>query len=224
MIQIVFMDIDGTLIPYGQQEVSRHALKAVQLLQKQGILVFCVTGRCSGQVPEIGFDGLISYDGACIQDKGKMILEKDFFEDQELDWIMKDAREQGCRVVLAGEDEDPVQNPIQEAAQGKVRLKRPWLLPDDTMRDQVLDALEHRTFDKGIVVARILNILRIPAGSVMAMGDGFNDMGMLAAAGISAAMKEAPLQVQACANFTADGVLDALEHAGLIAMSNGTLL
>jgi magnesium-transporting ATPase (P-type) len=59
-------------------------------------------------------------------------------------------------------------------------------------------------------VARILNILRIPAGSVMAMGDGFNDMGMLAAAGISAAMKEAPLQVQACANFTADGVLDAL--------------
>lgn len=224
MIRIVFMDIDGTLIPYGEQEISRHALKAVRLLQDQGILVFGVTGRCANQVPDIGFDGVISYDGACVQDKGKIILEKDFFEDQELDWIMQDAKDQGRRVVLAGEGEDPVQDPLQEAAQGRVRLKRPWLLPDETVKEQVLDALEHRTFDKGIVVARIMNILKIPAGSVMAIGDGFNDMGMLAAAGISAAMKEAPVQVQACANFTADGVLDALEHAGLIAMSNGTLL
>ncbi len=118
MIRIVFMDIDGTLIPYGEQEISRHALKAVRLLQDQGILVFGVTGRCANQVPDIGFDGVISYDGACVQDKGKIILEKDFFEDQELDWIMQDAKDQGRRVVLAGEGEDPVQDPLQEAAQG----------------------------------------------------------------------------------------------------------
>lgn len=47
MIQIVFMDIDGTLIPYGQTQVSQEDAAAVADLQKQGILVFAVTGRCA---------------------------------------------------------------------------------------------------------------------------------------------------------------------------------
>ncbi len=79
MIQIVFMDIDGTLIPYGQTQVSQEDAAAVAKLQKQGILVFAVTGRCASQVPDLGFDGAISYDGARIQDKGKTILQGDFF-------------------------------------------------------------------------------------------------------------------------------------------------
>lgn len=216
MIQIVFMDIDGTLIPYGETEVSPEAAKAVADLQKQGILVFAVTGRCASQIPDLGFDGAISYDGACVQDKGKTILQGDFFEDQELELIVEQARKQGHRVVLPGKTEDPVVSPLEDSGQRMLKIKRPEFLDDPDSAAELEEALAQSCFDKGMVVDQILRILHIPVFACLAMGDGFNDMGMLAGAGLSAAMKESPAQVQACADFTADSVLDALHRAGLL--------
>lgn len=215
MIRIVFMDIDGTLIPYGQESVDPAVMEAIRLLQKQGILVFGVTGRSASQVPWLGFDGTISYDGACVQDKGKTVIREEFFEKGELDLIASRARQAGHRVIISGKSSDPVGEQMEQEPERVLRVKRPWLLEDQTRVQELRTALEQSCFDKGLVMTRILSILQIPASQAMALGDGFNDMGMLAGAGLSAAMKEAPIQVQACADFTADGTLDALRRARL---------
>lgn len=216
MIQIVFMDIDGTLIPYGQTQVSQEDAAAVADLQKQGILVFAVTGRCASQVPDLDFDGAISYDGACIQDKGKTILQGDFFKDRELETIVAQARQEGHRIVMPGNTQDPVSRVLDLGDNRQLKIRRPEFLEDDTSAGELTAALAQSCFDKGMVTAQILKVLHIPPEASLAMGDGFNDMGMLAGAGISVAMKNAPAQVQACADYTADGVVEALHSAGLL--------
>lgn len=216
MIQIIFLDLDGTLIPCGAKEPAFRDMEAVRYLQKQGILVFAVTGRCASQVPELGFDGVISYDGACIQDKGKTIVQGGFLEGQELEQILGCARDRGHRIVISGGSADPVQEVLEGDPVRRLRVRRASLLEDERSAEALEEALAHSCFYKGMVTAQILKILQIPACRSMAVGDGFNDMGMLAGAGVSAAMKDAPALVQACADFTADGALDALRQAGLL--------
>ena len=99
---------------------------------------------------------------------------------------------------------------------GKMRISAVILTAAMTMAMPGTAALAQSCFDKGMVTAQILKVLHIPPEASLAMGDGFNDMGMLAGAGISVAMKDAPAQVQACADYTADGVVEALQSAGLL--------
>jgi Cof subfamily protein (haloacid dehalogenase superfamily) len=70
---------------------------------------------------------------------------------------------------------------------------------------------------KGAALAKVLELHDIPARSVLAIGDYFNDLSMFRVAGISVAMGNAPEEVRAAADFVTgtcleNGLADALEQ------------
>lgn len=71
--------------------------------------------------------------------------------------------------------------------------------------------------DKGAALASLLSALGLSTEALIAMGDNYNDIGMLRLAGTSVAMGNAPADIQAVASFVTrtnneDGVAYALEQ------------
>ena len=75
----IFIDIDGTLLPFGSLCVPPLAVKAVQEARKRGNLVFINTGRCrfeiDSSITDIGFDGIICSNSMYIEENGKALRD-----------------------------------------------------------------------------------------------------------------------------------------------------
>lgn len=69
MKMLVFLDIDGTLASYNR--ISRSAARACRTARKNGRLLYICTGRSRSQISprvlKLGFDGVVSSGGACIE-------------------------------------------------------------------------------------------------------------------------------------------------------------
>ena len=80
-MKVIFLDIDGTLIPCGKAMPPESAIKAVEMARKNGHRVYLNTGRCRAEVPkelvQIGFDGIICSNSLYIEDDGKVCQQKD---------------------------------------------------------------------------------------------------------------------------------------------------
>lgn len=67
MIQAIFFDIDGTLIPHGQTSMPRSTIKALWALRNKGIKLFVATGRPPNHIQHIKdmfpFDGYLTANG-----------------------------------------------------------------------------------------------------------------------------------------------------------------
>lgn len=76
MIKIIFFDIDGTLLPFGQRYLDAQLITALKTLQQKDIKLFIATGRPSFVVPSfpsIEFDGVLSYNGAYCYNQHEVI-------------------------------------------------------------------------------------------------------------------------------------------------------
>lgn len=81
MIQAVFFDIDGTLLPFGMQKFTDSTRVALWALKKKGIKVFISSGRPPVQLPLLGeefnafpFDGYITLNGQYCLDSSHQVF------------------------------------------------------------------------------------------------------------------------------------------------------
>lgn len=81
MVEAVFFDIDGTLLPFGAQEFPDSARKALWALKEKGIKVFISSGRPPVQLPLLGeefnafpFDGYITLNGQYCMDSNHHVF------------------------------------------------------------------------------------------------------------------------------------------------------
>ncbi len=76
--KVVFLDIDGTLIPEGETQIPDTALTAIRAAQAQGHYMFINTGRCLANMEDyllqVGFDGFVCGCGTHILYKGQELL------------------------------------------------------------------------------------------------------------------------------------------------------
>ena len=100
MIKLCFFDIDGTLIPFGKNELPESARNALIKLNEKGIKTFVATGKSLAQltkldIMDIPFSGFLTLNGQlCYNEKMQMIfgynidpremevLERIFLDDQ----------------------------------------------------------------------------------------------------------------------------------------------
>ena len=82
--KLVFLDIDGTLLPRSQK-VSEKVIQALRRAHDNGHILCICTGRTYSSIPEEmkRFDGVISGAGACIMWK-KEILLAEYFSEEEM--------------------------------------------------------------------------------------------------------------------------------------------
>ncbi len=75
MIKAIFFDIDGTLVPLGQEFISDRLEKDLPALQAQGIKIFVCSGRArqdlnrTGMLRGVEFDGYLTLSGQYCCDK-----------------------------------------------------------------------------------------------------------------------------------------------------------
>lgn len=79
MIKAVFFDIDGTLIPHGQQNMPKSTLMALEQLKQKGIKVFIATGRpvttITHALSQFDFDGYLALNGQYCYINGQVVRD-----------------------------------------------------------------------------------------------------------------------------------------------------
>lgn len=78
-IRALFFDVDGTLRSFDTHRVPTSTEEAIAEARKRGIRIFVATGRMPSQLTELtylGFDGMITFNGACTMDAEGQILHR----------------------------------------------------------------------------------------------------------------------------------------------------
>ena len=73
-IKMIFFDIDGTLLPMHQKQLSKNTLTCLKALQAKGIMIVLATGRSAMTLPTfngIDFDAFLTFNGSvCFNHEG----------------------------------------------------------------------------------------------------------------------------------------------------------
>ena len=101
--KIAFFDIDGTLLPLGEVSLRPRVLKALHVLQAQGIKIFLSTGRTPQILPRfegIDFDGAVCFNGGyCFDAKG--LLYHSPLHKEDMRRVIANAKARGISCLAA---------------------------------------------------------------------------------------------------------------------------
>lgn len=79
MGKIIFLDVDGTLVDYGNR-IPESAVRAIRTARKNGHKVYVCTGRSKAEMQpelwEIGLDGMIGGNGSYVEDQGHVVMHQ----------------------------------------------------------------------------------------------------------------------------------------------------
>lgn len=107
MKNIVFFDIDGTIINETTHKTPESAIKAIEMARDNGNLLFINTGRTpaiiSPSLRDLGFDGFICGCGTYIEYNNKVLLSNSIGNELSKE-IVKALREFNIEGVLEGLD------------------------------------------------------------------------------------------------------------------------
>lgn len=129
MKEIIFLDVDGTIVDYANH-ILFSAVKAICQAREKDHLVYVCTGRSRAEMPEkiwkIGFDGMVGGSGSYVEHEGQIIMHQLIPLDVEkrvVDWLHRRGLEfylESNNGLFASEDFREVARPVLRAyAQGK---------------------------------------------------------------------------------------------------------
>ncbi|MBQ6594479.1 MAG: Cof-type HAD-IIB family hydrolase [Clostridia bacterium] len=102
-IRIAFFDIDGTLVPFGEQGVRPRVRSALERLRENGVKLFICTGRAPfnlAPLEGIGYDGCIAYNGSYAWDASG-VLHENCLREEDIRAVVRNARELGLPVIVS---------------------------------------------------------------------------------------------------------------------------
>lgn len=103
--KLVFLDIDGTLIPKSQR-MSEKTIQALRQANDNGHILCICTGRTYCEMPDAmkKFDGIISAAGACVMWKNEILLAE-YLSDREKRQVMDLLEEADAVYTMEGFDD-----------------------------------------------------------------------------------------------------------------------
>lgn len=101
--KIAFFDIDGTLLPLGQRDLSPRVREALYALSSQGVKLFLATGRPPRILPSFAgtlFDGAVCFNGGYCYDREGLLFHSPLHK-EDLRRVIQNAKEHGTACLLA---------------------------------------------------------------------------------------------------------------------------
>lgn len=109
MIQVIFFDVDGTLVSHTQNAVPQSTQRALHLLREKGVRCVLATGRHMLElqnlpVKDISFDGYITLNGQlCLDDQGQ-VFSGNPITGKDKEEILRIFQEKELPIVLVEKD------------------------------------------------------------------------------------------------------------------------
>ena len=105
-IKLIAVDIDGTLVQLGKNEMTQQVKNTLIRLQNEGIKLFIATGRPLFEVPKfegITFDGIVSFNGSyCISNNH--VIHQNVIDKEDVKTVIQNASKLGHFVQISGKD------------------------------------------------------------------------------------------------------------------------
>lgn len=242
--KLILLDVDGTTVASnGEALPSERVIRAVKQAQ-QKLHVGLATGRpmelAENVIDALGLHGLSVFDGGAevidittgdkphtryldphsLRELHEVVSRFDrqmmYFHNGADEYItsLEQCDRPLPKVLVEGVPMDIVIAMLQELTSVEGIIAHPttsWVGPD------VMDIhMNHEHATKRYGVEKLIELMGISQGQVMAIGDGHNDVPLLEAAGFKVAMGNAPDEVKAIADFVTtsideDGVAVAIE-------------
>lgn len=108
--QLIFFDVDGTLLDSVSHEFPSSAKQAILELQQLGHKVFIATGRCyaslqrSGLMDEIEWDGYVLSNGQVVMLKNKSLLHEECMNPEAVKQCIDTAKQYGIALSMISAD------------------------------------------------------------------------------------------------------------------------
>lgn len=107
MIKAVFFDIDGTLIPHGQEAIPNSTIMALKQLKEKGIKVFIATGRpvttITNALSQFDFDGYLALNGQYCYINGTVVRDC-YIAQQDIAQVIPYLTKQQISCIFAEKD------------------------------------------------------------------------------------------------------------------------
>ena len=195
-VKLFVTDLDGTLLPSGK-DVPRENIEAVQKAVRAGVIVTIATGRmyrAALPVAEaLGVDvPIITYNGALIKSTKGKVYHTSYLKPEVIEQVVDFCQEQGWYLQSYSRDElwVPVHDEHAQRYEQEQKVEG-HVVGWDGLREHTQEVCKLLTISEdGIAVA-----------DTMAIGDSYNDLPMLKAAGHSVAMGNAVPEVKAVCDY-----------------------
>ena len=197
--KLIFLDIDGTLLPPGEMLIPDSTLQALRAARANGHKLFLCTGRnlrMTAPLLEYGcFDGAICSAGGYVLCDGQVLVDLPM-EPEQCSGLSAVLEQHGVDYTL--ESGQPIYKIVYIAEhlhdldEAKRLYQEQFVFCEsnlDTMDDGMVNGeLINRKFDKGTGIRAICRHLGHPQEDTIGFGDSDNDLQMTQAAGISVCM------------------------------------
>jgi phosphoglycolate phosphatase (TIGR01487 family) len=212
-VQAVAVDLDGTLTE--DETLSRPALSAVDAVRESGVAVVLVTGRTPSELEQT-YPGVLERFDAVVAENGAVLIVEDDVRQLAAPVEQSLAAELSARevpfrrgqVLLAG---DAVHAPAVVDAVGALGLDC------QIVRNRGALMVLPAGVSKGTGLRAALADIGISPHNALAIGDAENDLALLQAAEVGAAVANAVPSLRA----HADLVLDEPDGQGVAALLSG---
>lgn len=122
MKALVFLDIDGTILPEGKSKVPEDVIATINELKEKGHVPFICTGRNIGSASEIinqvGVDSYVTSNGQQVTVEGQVIYSS-FFAQTEMDFVIDTIKQFTPNIAV--ENTDGLN--VEDTEQGRELLK-----------------------------------------------------------------------------------------------------
>ena len=110
MIKAAFFDIDGTILSHSQRKIPDSTLKAIHMMQENGIKVYIATGRHLLEINELDFrdlhfDGYVVLNGSLLLDQDRNVEMCIPFEKEDKEIMVRLFQEEQYAVMLVTMDD-----------------------------------------------------------------------------------------------------------------------
>lgn len=237
MIKLVVCDLDGTLLPYGEEKINKSVTEKITALVNDGVNFAVSSGRVYAELKEILLDFVdkiyfISSDGALSDYKDRIIFHKPF-SNQALDFAISSCRNSSLRFF--GRNSVWAFNPTDEHKHDIV-IRKSFEIKDPIYKiisygnpipnfDGVYSRIHYSDgglseyvppySNKGVTLGALQRHLGVSIYETVAVGDSINDIPMMKNAKYRVAVGDKKTRLHSECNIFTDRVDEILEKVWL---------
>jgi len=237
MIKLVVCDLDGTLLPYGEENIDNNTIKKIIALINDGVYFAVSSGRVYAELRNLLSEFadriyFISSDGALANFGDRIIFHKPFSADA-LNFAINSCKNSHLR--LFGKDTVWTYNPSGDFA-GDIKILKPFEIKDSVYKiisygspilnfegtysrihysDGALSEYVPPYANKGVALGALQRHLGISMFETVAIGDSVNDIPMMKNAKYRVAVGDKLTRLHSECNIFTDNVDKILEKVWL---------